>query len=148
MKKIQVEKHVFETMYEAHDGKRFHSEEACIEHERSYDVIIRNMFDDIPSVSTDAYNLFSPSNDTPVKIIYPRNIDDIKVLNEYRQHVTGDNDLQFTTEDVEKFIVIENGYEWMNHLGSVDEVIESFKNELMNMEKKLKDKLFPQEKTQ
>lgn len=148
MKKIQVEKHVYETMYEANDGTRFYSEDACLKHEQSYDTIIRKMADDIPSVSTDAYNLFAPANDTPIKIIYPRSLDDIKVLNEYRKHITKENDLHFTTEDVEKFIVVEDGYEWIHHLGSVEEVIESFKNELMNMEKKLKDKLFPQEKTQ
>ena len=61
MKQITVERKVTEIMYEAVDGQKFKTEDACREHEKLYSVIIRKMFDDIPYVETEAYNLFSPS---------------------------------------------------------------------------------------
>ena len=145
MKQITVERKVTEIMYEAVDGQKFKTEDACREHEKLYSVIIRKMFDDIPYVETEACNLFSPANDTPIRVIYPRNLDDIKVLNEYRQYITNENDMKYTTEDVGKFIVVEDGYDWVNHLGSVENVIELLQDKLMDMEKKLKDTLFPTE---
>lgn len=145
MKKVWVDKVIKEEKYEAFDGVHFSTENQCREYEKDRRNIVRHLFESIPHASMDADSLFECCyGDYSVYVMTPRDLEDIKVINEHHLHVTRCfNDIIVTQEDIGKRIVIALCYdcEYMYCLGTLEKVTEDFCSKLNNLSNKLDEKL-------
>lgn len=145
MKKVWVDRVVKEEKYEAFDGVHFSTENQCREYENNRRNIVRHLFNNIPHVSMDAYNLFECCySDYSVYVMMPRDLEDIKVINEHYSHVTGlCNEIIASQEYIGKRIVLTLCYdcEYMDCLGTLEQTAEDFCSKLNNLSHKLDEKL-------
>ena len=141
MKEVLVEEVIKKQMYEAFDGKQFTTKESCREYENNRRNIVRHLFDNIPHTEICACNLFDPSySDNYVYIMQPRDLEDIKVINEHFMYVSyGCKDIIVNQNHIGKKIVIAicDDSEYMNNLGVLEDVINDFTSKLNDLSVKL-----------
>ncbi len=133
MKRIEkeytrVEKEVY---FEAYDGERFSSAEACKEYENNAKGVIGKKVWEVLVKRANAYALYEPltwcSEDDPVEIYLPQTMRDIDNLNMYTNMYY--KDCKVIDESyIGKHVVVEFNYDkdWCN-IRSFDEIIDRLK---------------------
>ena len=109
----EMQEVVVRTEYIASDGKVFYRLEDCEEWERSYKCTITESFNKIPYVEMDGESSYLQCGipEDIVRMVKPRNMEDINIINSYGETVCGWNP-KLTHEDIGEVIMIDLGDEY------------------------------------
>lgn len=115
MKKIENEVMVktIETVYEAIDGKRFDSEEACKKWEKSYECTVKASWDKIPKqeINSCDFGLTYAEEEYDCFMVIPRNLNDITTINAF-VYMHTHQDAIMSAENIGKVMVLNFGYDY------------------------------------
>lgn len=116
MKKIENEVVVktIETVYEAIDGNRFDSEEACKEWEKSYKCTVKVSWDKIPKqkINSCDFGLAYADCDYNCFMVIPRNMNDIVAINAFIKMKVNTEDSFLSAENIGKAMVLNFGFDY------------------------------------
>lgn len=131
----------------AKDGKEFTTESECESYETSWRCTINASFKKIPQAKVSEYVLFGCNagcEDYDIYLLKPRNLDDIRVINDY---FNLNENRMFTQDDIGKECVVGryyyetdyDGYVWKDGIEMVmnqmQKVIDETRNKLENFGK-------------
>lgn len=144
VKEITRERVFLCTMYETADGEVFESKEVAEKHEKSYACIIKGLFMSIPHVITSSYEMHDYGDEyDEIYIMKPRDLNDIKVINEYFNFVNDRKDniiVDSTVIDKEIMLMLAEDESWMQYLGTVEKYQEMTASHLQKKIKELEEK--------
>lgn len=123
--------------YEAVDGRVFENEEQCREWEKSYQCAINKMWNDIPKVAIDGYNLFPTGCGEIVYFINVRDIEDIKVINAYLRLCASTNEDLLGLDSIRKEILLVITDSCYEILGEKELVISKIATKIFELSNKL-----------
>lgn len=113
------------------------------EQEKSYECTIREMWDAIPKVEKDAYNVFPSGCGETVYLFKVRDMEDVKVINAYLHiyaNESADVDILDTGSIGKEIMVILSEMSWYYLIGTKEEVIASIEKNITNLLNELNGK--------
>lgn len=150
MKKITAEKTVYETKYQAADGKIFNSEDACMNYENTLKCIARAKYNSLVVKHITEYDIIPFGNEEAyIDVVKLKTTADVEtvihLLNAYRTRSQEEietllNNLKKIKENKEDYLLLFAGNEydgpWYGYLGSAKEFLEKAKNSIFDSSKK------------
>ena len=138
------------TIYVANDGSEFNDKEKCEEYEKSWECTIRASFQKVPHTKISEWGLFdgwAGSEEYDVYLLKPRNLDDIRVMNEFFK-LSGND--AYTQDDIGKECCCGTdwdgcGYPWKN---GIESPIKAIEKEVARMREELENFGKPEEKSE
>lgn len=150
MEKVIVEKKVYETKYQAADGKMFNNEDACMGYENTLKCIVRAKYNKLVVKHLKEYEIAPFGNeDYYIDVVKLKTKEDVEtvihLLNAYHTHSQEEietllNNLKRIKENKEDYLLLYAGSEydgyWYSYLGSAKEFLEKAKNSIFDNSKK------------
>lgn len=160
MEKVIVEKTVYETKYQAADGKMFNNEDACMGYENTLKCIARAKYNSLVVKHITEYDIIPFGNEEAyIDVVKLKTMADVEtvihLLNAYQTRSQEEietllDNLKKIKENKEDYLLLFAGNEydgpWYGYLGSAKEFLEKAKNSIFDSSKKDVKQVFSKEK--